>query len=114
MHMLQGKRKCKTSALLAGLVALAGLCSAHTVKAQTETVLHAFSGTPDARIPQRSGLLRVGTKLYGVSVLGGANSYGAVYQLSQGPGGNWQESVIYSFTNGSDGGYPIGALVADA
>ena len=50
--------------------------------------------------------------LYGATELGGANNYGIVYQLTPSASG-WTETVIYSFTNGFDGAYPLGGLVMD-
>ena len=81
--------------------------------AQTETVLHTFTNTPDGEIPQRSGLLHLGNSYYGMTIFGGATGNGTIYQLTQSTG-IWTESMLYSFTGGSDGGYPLGALIADA
>ncbi len=48
--------------------------------------------------------------LYGTSYDGGASGYGIVFKLD--PAGN--ETVLYSFTGGSDGGYPEAGLIRDA
>jgi uncharacterized repeat protein (TIGR03803 family) len=83
----------------------------------TETVLHTFTGgsdgfTPRGLTPDTSG------NLLGVAESGGtANSTceagcGTVFKLTPGTGG-WSLSVIYSFSGGSDGGYPISPLVFD-
>jgi uncharacterized repeat protein (TIGR03803 family) len=83
----------------------------------TETVLHTFTGgsdgyTPRGLTPDTSG------NLLGVAESGGtANSNceagcGTVFKLTPGAGG-WSLSVIYSFSGGSDGGYPISPLVFD-
>jgi hypothetical protein len=42
--------------------------------------------------------------IWGISNFGGAYGYGNVFELSRGAGGNLTETVLYSFTNGSDGG----------
>jgi uncharacterized repeat protein (TIGR03803 family) len=81
--------------------------------AQTETVLHTFTNTPDGEIPQRSGLLHLGNSYYGMTIFGGATGNGTIYQLTQSTG-IWTESMLYSFTDSNDGGYPLGALIADA
>ncbi len=75
--------------------------------AQTETVLHAFSGTDGAN-PKFANLL-IDTKgnLYGTTPSGGAHGYGAVYRIPAGGG----ENLLYSFTGKSDGGYPQGGVV---
>jgi uncharacterized repeat protein (TIGR03803 family) len=83
----------------------------------TETVLHTFTGgsdgyTPRGLTPDTSG------NLLGVAESGGtANSNceagcGTVFKLTPAAGG-WSLSVIYSFSGGSDGGYPISPLVFD-
>jgi uncharacterized repeat protein (TIGR03803 family) len=83
----------------------------------TETVLHTFTGgsdgyTPRGLTPDTSG------NLLGVAESGGtANSNceagcGTLFKLTPGAGG-WSLSVIYSFSGGSDGGYPISPLVFD-
>ena len=81
--------------------------------AQTETVLHNFTNTPDGETPQRSGLLHLGNVFYGVTLFGGATGNGTIYELTQ-LSGAWTETVLYSFTGGNDGGYPLGGLIADA
>ena len=83
----------------------------------TEAVLHTFTGgsdgyTPRGLTPDTSG------NLLGVAESGGtANSNceagcGTVFKLTPAAGG-WSLSVIYSFSGGSDGGYPISPLVFD-
>src|ERR1700722_15157836 len=55
--------------------------------------------------------------LYGVTQFGGVSSgdgWGTVYKLSPGSGGSWNETVLYSFTGGADGGSPEAALTMDA
>jgi hypothetical protein len=44
----------------------------------------------------------------------GAYRYGDVFELSPNSGGSWTETVICSFTGGTDGIDPWGALVFDA
>jgi hypothetical protein len=52
---------------------------------------------------------------YGTSANGGSG-YGQVYQLTPLAGGvsAWTDTLVHSFTGGSDGYYPIGPLVIDA
>ena len=82
------------------------------VNAQTETVLHDFTGSPDGAYVQSSALLPLGGSLYGVAEFGGADNHGIVFKLTN-SNGTWDETVLYSFTGGADGSYPIGALIAD-
>ena len=65
----------------------------------------------DAAFPS-GGLVADETgNLYGVTLLGGANNLGAVYQLSPPTteGGSWTETVIFSLS-GPDGTLPSGRL----
>jgi uncharacterized repeat protein (TIGR03803 family) len=75
-----------------------------------ETVLYAFMNGADGGDPS-GGLTRdkAGT-LYGTTRQGGTAGWGAVYKLD--PAG--VETVLYSFTEGTDGGWPNGALVRDS
>jgi len=83
----------------------------------TEAVLHTFTGGRDGYTP-RGLTLDTSGNLLGVAESGGtANSNceagcGTVFKLTPAAGG-WSLSVIYSFSGGSDGGYPISPLVFD-
>ena len=75
------------------------------------TTLYGFKGMPDAGFPY-GGLITDGKNdLYGTTYYGGANGVGAVFKLD---GTKKQESVLYSFAEGTDGGYPTSTLVFDA
>ena len=50
--------------------------------------------------------------LYGTTSSGGDDGQGVVYELSP-SGSGYVEKVLYSFTNGNDGGLPFGGLVFD-
>ncbi len=89
------------------------------------SVIHAFTGGADGgsgsagRMILRKGRLygallfdRSGS-VYGTTYYGGTNGIGAVYKLSPRLIGEWDENVIYSFQNGSDGNSPISNLVFD-
>lgn len=79
----------------------------------TETVLHSFGGGSDGQKPG-DGPLAQDAKgaLYGTTQYGGANDWGIVFELVP-SGMKWKEKVIYSFTDGSDGGVPLGGLLMD-
>ena len=75
-----------------------------------ETVLHAF-GPPPADASTVSGPLDrdLAGNLYGVASGGIVNS-GAIYKVDS--SGN--ETVLYSFTGGTDGGTPWGRVYVDS
>jgi len=83
-----------------------------TAGAWVKTELYSFTGGADGSGP--SSAIFIGQQsaghlvLYGMTAAGGANNAGTVYSL-QPPaisGGAWTETVLYSFTGGSDGGDP--------
>jgi hypothetical protein len=51
--------------------------------------------------------------LYGTTAAGGANNAGAVFELIRSSSGVWSEKILYSFTNGIDGGTPMAGVVLD-
>ncbi len=67
-----------------------------------ETVLHSFTGLSDGGSPSGGLVLDSSGNIYGTTGYGGTANGGVIYELT--PGG--QETVIYSFTGGSDGAYP--------
>jgi uncharacterized repeat protein (TIGR03803 family) len=74
-----------------------------------ETVLYNFTGGADGGFPL-AGLVRDSARnLYGTTNGGGASSAGVVFKID--PTGN--ETVLYSFTGGADGGFPLGGLICD-
>ena len=78
--------------------------------AGNETVLHNFA--PDANGSQpAAGVIRdrVGN-LYGTTESGGVSGYGVVFKLDKAG----QETVLYNFTGGSDGGNPSSSLIVDS
>jgi uncharacterized repeat protein (TIGR03803 family) len=76
----------------------------------SETVLYSFINTSGA-LPGKAGLIADASgNLYGTTNSGGAYSYGTVFKLT--PSGS--ETVLYSFTGGSDGRGPEAGLIFDA
>jgi uncharacterized repeat protein (TIGR03803 family) len=85
-----------------------------------ETILRSFGGNgTDGSFNcdnQSSGLIMDPTgNLYGTTCGGGTNSTGTVFELSPpaGSGGNWTESILYSFGNPLDGNSPEGGVIMD-
>jgi uncharacterized repeat protein (TIGR03803 family) len=83
-------------------------------KTGRETVLHTFTGPPDGSQPS-AGLVRdKAGNLYGVTFYGGESAcgYGCGTVFKVDARGN--ETVLYAFTGGTDGGFPNGSLIRDA
>jgi uncharacterized repeat protein (TIGR03803 family) len=78
--------------------------------AGVEKVLYSFVGQPDAGNPVGRLLLDAKGNLYGTTSFGGTFGVGAVFELSA----SGKESVLYSFTGGTDGASPFDGLVMDA
>src|SRR5437016_952125 len=72
--------------------------------------IYSFRGLPDGSFPYGALLFDRSGNIYGTTYYGGANGIGAVYELSPQPLGEWNDSVLYSFQEGSDGNSPIGNL----
>jgi uncharacterized repeat protein (TIGR03803 family) len=106
---------------VAMLSALLLLISARPTQAQTETVLHSFTGGSDGGLPE-SSLTFYGGSFYGTTLVGGGSldlGEGTVFELSQNPQGGWNETVIYDFCPGGeevcpDGSYPVGPVIFDS
>ena len=73
-------------------------------------VLYSFTGGTDGRFPNSGLIADSSGNLYGTTGLGGAFGQGVIFKIT--PSG--QESVLYSFTGGSDGGQPWGRLLRDS
>jgi uncharacterized repeat protein (TIGR03803 family) len=76
----------------------------------TESVLYRFHGTSNNDgADSFSSLVKIGTSLWGTTFYGGANNQGMVFQLTK-VGAVWNETNIYNFTGGTDGGHPGAGL----
>ncbi|HEY6763647.1 MAG TPA: choice-of-anchor tandem repeat GloVer-containing protein [Candidatus Sulfotelmatobacter sp.] len=91
----------------------------------TYTTLHTFTGDANGGSPF-GGLVRdAAGNLYGTTAQGGnltkcvGSTYigqgcGVVFKLSPTASGHWQESVLYTFQGGTDGGNPLTDLIIDS
>jgi uncharacterized repeat protein (TIGR03803 family) len=96
-----------TVAAAFAVVFLLGTVPTPRAQAQTLTVLHIFTGSPDGTYPD--GLVRDSKgKFYGTTLEGGVSNLGTVFKLDT----TGKETVLHSFT-GSDGITPNGHLVRD-
>jgi uncharacterized repeat protein (TIGR03803 family) len=78
----------------------------------TESVLHSFAGSDS---PSYAGLIfDASGNLYGTTPSGGANMLGTFFKLKPNADGSWTESVLHSFSGGSDGYLPEAGLIFDA
>lgn len=82
----------------------------YQVSGTTERVLYSFRDNSDGINPVRGLIMDPSGNLYGTTPLGGSNGSGAVFKF----GTSGTESVIYSFTGGTDGEQPQSALTRDA
>ena len=76
-------------------------------------VVHTFRGRVDGHDPVGVNFDSAGN-IYGTTLYGGPSDQGAAYELTPTSGGAWNETVLYSFTGGRDGGSPNPQLVIDA
>ncbi len=79
------------------------------------TTLHSFVGTDGAN-PVGSLIADSSGNLYGTTSQGGAGNAGTVYKLSPPAtqGGTWTLTVLYSFTDGADGGHPLAGVIRNS
>ena len=75
-----------------------------------ETILHSFSMGSDGGNPDCGLIMDAQGNLYGTTFSGGAYGNGTVFKVD--PSGN--ETVLHSFTGGSDGYMPYAGLIMDA
>lgn len=78
-----------------------------------ETFLYSFTGLTDGSNPSAGLIFGSAGNLYGTTMLGGTSGYGVVFELTPTSNG-WNESVLYNFTGGNDGGIPQAGVIQDA
>jgi uncharacterized repeat protein (TIGR03803 family) len=74
-----------------------------------ESILHSFTGGSDGGFPTGDLIVGFDGNLYGTTEGGGDSGFGTVFQLTL----TGEETVLYSFTGGSDGGNPLGGVIMD-
>lgn len=72
----------------------------------TETVLHSFSGSDGNYPNDAGGLIKVGTVLYGTTVIGGASNDGTIFKITTAG----SLTSLYSFKGSPDGIGPYAGL----
>lgn len=81
-------------------------------------VLHNFKGGSDGKFPGFAVALDAAGNLYGTTEVGGngcsfPGGCGTIFELSPNGKGEWKESILHSFHDSADGGFPEGGLVFD-
>jgi uncharacterized repeat protein (TIGR03803 family) len=80
----------------------------------SEKILHTFLGVTAQDPENPNGMIfDAAGNLYGTSTGGGVYNPGTIFKIAPSAGG-WQETVLYSFTGGNDGAYPITGPTMDA
>ena len=114
-------------ARIAFLLLVAGHLTQPAQAQYAETVPYTFTGGSDGASSSASLIFDGKGNLYGTAAYGGDSSgsnclgadpptgCGVVFQLTPADGaGPWTETVLYTFTGGSDGAYPQANLVFDS
>jgi uncharacterized repeat protein (TIGR03803 family) len=85
-----------------------------------QNVLYAFTGAPDGAEANSTLTFDHSGNLYGTTFMGGEpggcnykRGCGTVFQLVP-SGSGWNENILYTFTNGSDGSYPNAGVIIDS
>jgi uncharacterized repeat protein (TIGR03803 family) len=98
---------------LVALTAVALTCGLAANALGNEKVLYAFKGKADGSGPDSSLISDNAGNLYGTTYAGGTYGFGTVFKLSH-VSGHWKETVLYSFSGGSDGKNPMAGVVMDS
>jgi uncharacterized repeat protein (TIGR03803 family) len=73
-------------------------------------MLHKFTGNSDGILPEALLVADKAGNLYGTAYVGGANGVGIVFKVSL----SGKETILYTFTGGSDGCYPYPGVILDS
>lgn len=75
-----------------------------------ETVLYNFSGGTDGLLPTAPLIQDTAGNFYGTTAEGGASGAGVIFKLDNAG----TETVLYSFSGGNDGAFPLAGLAQDS
>lgn len=106
--------KVVTHVVTLGLAVMLIAFTSIAASGQSEISLYSFTGGSDGDQPF-AGLVSDGAgNVYGTTNGGGVFGAGTVFKLAPISGGGWTHTVLYSFSGGTDGGYPYASLIFDA
>ncbi len=88
---------------------IAAFTATPTARGQTYKILYNFSRS-GGRSPYAGVILDSAGNLYGTAPNGGLHAAGVIFKLD--PSGN--ETVLYNFTGGADGGHPGSGVIRDS
>jgi len=94
------------------VLALTALFTIALWAGDNEKVLYSFTGGSDGGDPAAQLIFDTVGNLYGTTVVGGLYGCGTVFELTF-SGGQWQESVLYSFDCFATGKNPYGGVTFD-
>lgn len=99
------------TALALTIMFFSAILASRPAYAQTyaESVLYRFTGV-DGNNPFTGLVIDAQGNLYGTTYGGGASNFGTVFKVDT----TGKESVLYSFTGGTDGAFPLAGLIIDA
>jgi uncharacterized repeat protein (TIGR03803 family) len=104
---VKSTRLSAVASVAAGLVM--AILAAQSAQAQTYTVLYSFTGGTDGKDPAARVIQDAEGNLYGTTFGGGTSGKGTVFKLSI----TGKETVLHSFTGGTDGGSPDAGVIRD-
>ena len=104
---MKSTRLSAVASVAAGLVM--AILAAQSAQAQTYTVLYSFTGGTDGKDPAARVIQDAEGNLYGTTFGGGTSGKGTVFKLSI----TGKETVLHSFTGGTDGGSPDAGVIRD-
>jgi uncharacterized repeat protein (TIGR03803 family) len=98
-----------TAALTLAFVIGLGMVGAPSAQAQTFTLLHSFTGSPDGANPYATVIMDASGNLYGTTGNGGHYGNGTVFKVDT----SGTETILHNFSGGWDG-YGPSSLTFDA
>ena len=111
---MSNKNFCDFIIRTAVIFALVAMPLGSTWAATTEKVIFNFTGGNDGGDPASQLTFDTAGNAYGTTVTGGTFGCGTVFELAPAGGGQWQQSVLYSFGCFDDGKNPYGGVTLDA